>query len=48
MSPDIDAVDQGGKKGTLLCSRHLGPALADFQHTLTGIWTFHWSDNWIA
>src|SRR6516164_6913536 len=30
MGPDIDAVDQGGQEGTLLCSGQLGPALADF------------------
>jgi len=30
IGPDIDALDQGGQKGTLACSRQLGPALADF------------------
>ena len=30
MGSDIDAVDQGGQKGTLSCSGQLGPALADF------------------
>ena len=30
ISTDIDAVDQGGKEGTLACSGQLGPALADF------------------
>jgi hypothetical protein len=31
MGPDINAVDQGGKEGTLACSGQLGPALADFR-----------------
>jgi hypothetical protein len=30
MGPDIDAVDQGSKEGTLSCSGQPGPALADF------------------
>jgi hypothetical protein len=30
IGPDIDALDQGGKEGTLACSRQLGPALPDF------------------
>jgi len=30
IGPDIDAVDEGGQKGTLSCSGQLGPALADF------------------
>ena len=30
IGPDIDAVDQGGQKGTLSCSGQLGPTFPDF------------------
>ena len=29
IGPDIDALDQGGQKGTLSCSGQFGPAIAD-------------------